>query len=209
MTNDELRARLKTALPIVLREIQARGGRRILKPDPDEAAAWQSVALVVKDLTGQVLHQSVASLVEPEDIVQRVILKLQSETVVTRVRNSDAPLAYLRGLVRFALLDYIDARTGEVLALADLDERSQMAPPEPAAPEDRESAQASPSVARLRWMLRKLPASDRRLLRMRFWQNLTIGEIAKKLGEPYSRVAVRMHRLIKHLREGPVIRRRL
>ena len=50
--------------------------------------------------------------------------------------------------------------------------------------------------------LRALSPSERRLLKMRFWDNLTVAQIADVLGEPYSRVAVRLFRLIQRLKNG-------
>lgn len=35
---------------------------------------------------------------------------------------------------------------------------------------------------------------------MRFWENRTVADIARELKEPYSRVAVRLYRLIERLK---------
>jgi RNA polymerase sigma-70 factor (ECF subfamily) len=52
----------------------------------------------------------------------------------------------------------------------------------------------------LHGILAELADSEQLLLRLRFWDNLSIAEIAARLDVPYSTVAVRMFRLLRRLR---------
>jgi RNA polymerase sigma factor (sigma-70 family) len=57
----------------------------------------------------------------------------------------------------------------------------------------------SEEVAALTELIARLEPEDRRLLQLRFWDGLTIGEIAAELGEKYSTISVRLFRLIRRL----------
>jgi RNA polymerase sigma factor (sigma-70 family) len=197
MTNDELRAQLVALLPDLLAELRQRKFRRVV--DPAGAKPWQAMAAIVKRLTTQVIYPSVSSVADSDDIAQKVLLKLQSETVILRVMHSKIPLAYLRGLARFALLDHLRTLDSQGVSLAEIGEDSPRL--------SRQSTYIiapapSPSVVALRRVLRALSLDDRRLLEMRFWRDMTVTEIAETLRQPASRVAVRLFRLISRLRES-------
>ena len=193
MTNDELRARLASILPTLLLEIRQRG--KLEKFVTVQAAAsWAAMADIVRVVAGQVTYRSAAARIEIDEVVQRTILKLQSRTALERLSQSRAPLAYLRGLIRFVVLDDLRGSEGTV-PLTGLEEADPAGTPE---------APAHQTLAHLplRRALRALSPSERRLLKMRFWDNLTVAQIADVLGEPYSRVAVRLFRLIQRLKNG-------
>ncbi len=129
-----------------------------------------------------------------DDLVQNVLLKLQSAGALRRLRAARAPKGYLTVVIRNAATDLIrrravsqrviegieDASADVGLALRDLDQGKQ--------------------VDALRRAVSELSDSDRLLLRLRFWDELSIADIARRFGTPYSTVAVRMFRLLRRLR---------
>jgi len=50
-------------------------------------------------------------------------------------------------------------------------------------------------------VLQSVGDSDRELLQMRFWRNMTIAEIANETGMSYSTTAVRLFRILHRLRD--------
>jgi len=58
------------------------------------------------------------------------------------------------------------------------------------------------SVRRLQSAVAALSPAERVLVRQRFWEGVSVADIARGLGEPYSRVAVRMFRLTRKLRRA-------
>lgn len=188
MTNDDLRARLGVVVPSLVADLKRR--RRGVARTAEHAAAWSAMLAILHEVVTQVARRTDNRWIDVDDIVQRVALKLQAEAVLARLAASTVPLSYLRGLVRYTLLDVARERPPTV-PLSELgEERGEISdsPGEPAT--DR----------RLQRMLRTLPADDRRLLKMRFWENRTVADIARELKEPYSRVAVRLYRLIERLK---------
>ncbi len=188
MTNDDLRARLALIVPSLVADLRRRrrGGAR----GAEHPAAWSAMLDILHEVVAQVARRTDNRWIDIEDIVQRVALKLQAEAVLARLAGSNVPLSYLRGLVRYTLLDVARERTPTV-PLSELGEERGWTGDSPAEPAtDR----------RLQRMLRSLPADDRRLLQMRFWENRTVADIARELRQPYSRVAVRLFRLIERLK---------
>ncbi len=191
MTNEELRARLEIIVPILLSDVKGR--RRRTTRTPLQTNAWATMLDLVGDVVRQVARRSENEWMDAEDLVQRIALKLQDQAVLERLERSDVPLAYLRGLARYTLIDVARERAPTV----PLSEVS-----EPAGGSGSES-EVEPEVdRRLQRLLSALPASDRRLLQMRFWEGRTVADIARELREPYSRVAVRLFRLIERLKRS-------
>jgi RNA polymerase sigma-70 factor (ECF subfamily) len=127
--------------------------------------------------------------------VQTVLLKLQSRETLRRLRAARAPLGYLTTMLRSALVDQVRRNARDPVGLegdyVDVDTRSPLAQMEDA----REARRLYAALARL------APA-DRLLLDMRFWDGLSIGEMAEQMRLPYSTVAVRLFRIIRRLRRG-------
>jgi RNA polymerase sigma factor (sigma-70 family) len=209
MTNEEIRAELQAIVPSLLAEVQ---GRRLRQGATGEASAsWRKMTLIVRYLAQQVIHASVSRHVDADDVSQRVMLKLQSEATLSRMTRSDLPLAYLRGLIRFAVLDHIRTLERSSVSLEEIGETAGAPAPEPRVlwrrSEPPAKRRAEPvAVQNLRRLLRRLGPDERRLLKMRFWHNMSVAEIAKELGEPPSRVSVRLFRLIGRLRKAGRIR---
>jgi RNA polymerase sigma-70 factor, ECF subfamily len=130
---------------------------------------------------------------DAEDITQSVLLKLQDPQIRAGVARRGSPLAYLIVMVRNAAIDLArsreqDRRTTESLSIRPDSLRL-------------ERAGADLDQHAVRELLAELTPEERQLLQMRFWQGLSIGEIAAFLEVNYSTAAVRLFRLLKRLRE--------
>lgn len=136
---------------------------------------------------------------EVDDIVHDLLLKLQREETLDNLRHKKAPGGYIAMMVRNAVID-LARRSQREHATLLLYGHASLAPE--VEPTDHDAL-----VRRLERALTKLSDSERQLLGQRFWENLSIGEIAAAAGLSYSAVAVRLFRLLKRLRrelEGSV-----
>jgi len=147
-----------------------------------------------EDLRRRLRHMArlLAAQDDADDVVQTVLLKLQSPDALRRMRAARSPEGYAVVMVRNAAVDAIRRRaTAAVIA-----EPVVVEWPDEAL--DRQEQQAA--VAEV---VDALGESDRLLLTLRFWEDLSIAEIARRLGMPYSTIAVRLFRLLRRLRNQP------
>jgi RNA polymerase sigma factor (sigma-70 family) len=209
MTTEEIRVELQIIVPSLLAEIR---NRRLTQRAADDAStSWQKMTVIVSYLARQVLGSSSFKHIDTDEVSQRVMLKLQSEATLLRVGRSAQPPAYLRGLIRFAVLDLARALEKSTVSLEDVGDIAASTGPDPQGSLRRSEPPAEPvegsaTVQSFRRLLRNLRTADRRLLEMRFWSNLSVAEIARALGEPPSRVSVRLFRLIERLKKAGDIR---
>jgi RNA polymerase sigma factor (sigma-70 family) len=150
--------------------------------------SWAMLRLEV-----QRIARLLAAPEDREDVVQAVLLKLQSPVVLSRLQAARSPAGYLVVMVKHQAIDAI--------------RRGAPFPVVPGVPVEIFAPGASldaPLIAeregRLARAVQALPDADRLLLRLRFWQGLSIREIADRLGMPYSTVAVRLFRIVRKLR---------
>ena len=131
-----------------------------------------------------------------DDIVQEMLLKLQNVEMIRRLRLSRSPVGYLIVTIRNVANDRARHRRMERDSLARLGlELFSVTVGE--SNENRDE-----SIDTLNRYFRLLKHDEKSLLKLRFWNNLSMGQIAEKLGLPYSTVAVRMFRLLKRLRDS-------
>jgi len=103
--------------------------------------------------------------------------------------------AFVAGIARHVIVDMLRAAR-RVVPLDTLAEH-------PAAASDALSALVSAGEqARVRDALTRLPPSDRELLQLCYFEGLTPGEIAGRLGEPAERVRKRKSRALERLRQA-------
>ena len=153
-------------------------------PSSDEQ--WR----IARELLYGVARQ-VADPADADDVVQSILLRLQQPATLRRFLASRSPKGYATVMVRNAAIDAMRRKRRWVPVSEDLIWIEDS--PEAVLQEvERQSA--------IRAALRQLSDSDRELLRMRFWSEMSIADIARKLNEPYSTVAVRMFRLLARLR---------
>jgi len=170
----------------LLAEVQ----RRSVSPErPSDDAAWS-------DLRSR-LDRIARILVDEEfvdDLVQAVALKLQTAETLARMRASGSPKGYAFMMMKNAGIDQRRQRFREPASL----EITYDAPDPTPMQEQLLVGQAQRDQIKV--LLDQLTDSDRLLVTLRFWDNLSIAEIALRLKLSYSNAAVRMFRLLRRLR---------
>lgn len=152
--------------------------------------AWLLLGEQIAQLARVLVRRYDAWSVDPEDVTQEVLLGLYSPSAIRRVRSARSAEGYLTVVVKNRVLD--ELRRNRSLWRGAV-EWEQVELPTPDLPAD--------VVVTLHEMLDELSEEDWELIRMRFWQDLTIEEIADRLDVKYSTASVRLFRLLRKLRE--------
>jgi len=161
-----------------------------------DEAAWYAAAHLLRRHAMMISRsQAIARDQDLEDVVQDVLVKLQSPETMRRLRAAGSPAGYIVVMMRNALLDALRRNLRERERFLSTDGLPLVGPPEG----DRSKIATEPDV--LSRMLHKLSSDDRRLLSMRFWQDLGLKEIANELEISYSAAAVRSFRALKKMRQ--------
>jgi RNA polymerase sigma-70 factor (ECF subfamily) len=161
----------------------------LLTANPGDAvvidAAWGEIHRRVSIFLTIIRRGSPAvSEEDAEDLVQQLVLRMHDLRVLNAIRSAQAPHAYVMRMARNSAIDHLRRRSQEVpLSL------------EPTAVASREAA------ADVAVLMRAISAEDQILLKMRFWDDMSIGEIAGALDLPYSTVAKRLFRAVEKLRK--------
>jgi RNA polymerase sigma factor (sigma-70 family) len=164
-----------------------------------DRSLWDQAVRQVRRYTVQLL--STSGLLGPggielDDVVQEVMLRLQSSEVLQRlqmVRNTDAYLAiFIRNTaISLARRSQREARKADAYTRAVELEAAD--------------ADVDPDVVLSAGIIyASLDADDRLLLRLRFWDDLGLDAIAEQLGVSYGAAAVRLSRLLARLRTRPL-----
>lgn len=132
---------------------------------------------------------------EIEDVVQTVALKLLDSSALARIRAARSPKGYAIMMIRNAAIDIgrRHAREPQGLPAGSFDPSDQASMPD-------QILELETRREEVEQLLAGLSDAELLLLRLRFWENLSFGEIAQRMGMPYSTVAVRMFRLLRRLR---------
>jgi len=163
----------------------------------EASEAWLTIAAIVRRVASQVRYASVPSgVVDAEDVAASVMVRLQSEPLRHRILESRSPSAYLRGMARYVLIDQLRAIETTTVPL-----EANVAALDPEAPAEFDGRNDL-AVERLRAAVARLSPSEQMLVRQRFWEGMSVADIARGLEEPYSRVVVRMFRLTRKLRKA-------
>jgi RNA polymerase sigma factor (sigma-70 family) len=153
----------------------------------------------VKHVASQVRYASApAAAVDADDVAASMLVRLQASPLRQRIVAARSPAAYLRGMARYALIDLLRKIEATVPIETNI---SKIAAPSPGATASA-GGRNDVAVERLRSAIAALSPSERMLVRQRFWEGMSVADIARSLGEPYSRVAVRMFRLTRKLRRA-------
>lgn len=157
-----------------------------------DEAPWEEVLHALRRIAYRV--GSIEGQTDTEDIVQEVLLKLQSRDTIRRIRAAGSIRGYLAVILRNAARSsHRRERRGKRRLFEYFQEESRHAsygPPE----EENRAARHLPKV------LEGLGPSERELLDLRYWRELTLEDVAGRLGISYSAAAVRLHRLHRKLR---------
>lgn len=164
-------------------------------------AAWLEVSSLIHRYSRALSRRAQLDTDTADEIAQETLIKLQNLNTIRRLRAAGSPEGYVLVMVRNLVLDTVRRRHRTVLAEVPLSEELI------SAYEPAEEQRDPERMARLRTALASLRPEERELLRMRFWRELSISEIAERIGLNYSAVAVRLFRILKNLREmlGPNI----
>lgn len=170
-------------------DLRARESDSQSKSTDDEA--WEIAGLLLRS-RARVLVYSHSGLqpADLEDLVQNVLLKLQTALTIRRLLAARSAEGYIFVMLRNAANDLVRRRQIERTIFRSLEE-----------PVEAVYVGSAETSAVIRQVLDSLSESDRELLRMRFWRNMTIAEIAKQARLTYSATAVRLFRLLHRLRD--------
>jgi RNA polymerase sigma-70 factor, ECF subfamily len=105
--------------------------------------------------------------------------------------------AFVAGIARHVIADALRAR-GRVISIDSASAAGHLS----SDPDTLGALVSADERARVRTVLAGLPAADRELLRLCYFEGLTPGEIAGHLGEPAERVRKRKSRALERLRRA-------
>ena len=117
----------------------------------------------------------------------------QSLKTLTLVIGADRPQAYIFSMMRNAVADRARQKNKDRIAREDL-ERQFSEISSHGVPDSAEVF-----LPHVRSLIDALPVRDQELLRVKYWDNLSISQIASRLGVNYSTVATRSFRLLRRL----------
>ena len=161
--------------------------------------AWVAIADIVRRIASQVRYTAVPSAtIDPDDVAASMLVRLQSATLRQRIIDARSPTAYLRGMARYVLIDQL--RKSETTISLETTAQAIAT----VGPDDLGTSGNPPDLAiqRLQSALAALTPAERTLVHQRFWEGMSVADIARGLGEPYSRVVVRIFRLTRKLRRA-------
>jgi RNA polymerase sigma factor (sigma-70 family) len=162
-----------------------------------DEAAWQECVARLRDYAERVLISLPNEVTgTPDELALETVLKIIEPSnrvaeIFRSMANPRLPEAYLQAMLRNMALTHLRRRLVEKRALEALARIRQAEQAAILPPEDLEQ---------LHRELFRLSDDERELLRQRFWQELTIQEIASRAGISYSAAAVRIFRLVRKLR---------
>jgi RNA polymerase sigma-70 factor (ECF subfamily) len=126
---------------------------------------------------------------DAEDAAQEALLRAWRNR--GRCRSPEAPLPWLLAITRNEALRIRGRATGR---------RQDELPEDECDGTQDPLVESAPSRVDLLRVLTELPERDRRLLQMRYGEDLTQASVATRLGIPEGTVKVRLHRLRAQLR---------
>ncbi|HET7234194.1 MAG TPA: sigma-70 family RNA polymerase sigma factor [Longimicrobium sp.] len=157
-------------------------------------ASWQPLSERVSALaSSMLLHEDVWTL-DADDLAQDILLRLLSVSTLRRVRASRSPEGYVVVMIRNRIRDEYRRGRWKSANHRDLSEWTEE-PWNDGAGEftlDRRIA--------LERLLGELSEDEWELIRLRFWEDMSISDVAHDIGTSYSAASVRLFRLLKKLR---------
>jgi RNA polymerase sigma-70 factor (ECF subfamily) len=173
---------------LLVLESETAGARENERTHP----VWVEVAERVRQMATVSVHRYDAWSVDADDIVQDVMLRLQSPGAIRRVRLAGSPQGYMAVIVRNRVLDELRRNRlrwrGDSATQTWEDAQTGIVP----------TAEAGLDLQRV---LATLSDDERELIRLRFWEGYSIQDLAERLQVPYSTASVRLFRLLRKLRD--------
>jgi len=158
--------------------------------------AWDTITQFLSS-RARVLTFSFSGLqtADVQDLVQNVLLKLQSLETMRRLHAARSVEGYLFVMLRNAANDLVRRRQIERVIFRSLEDT---VPEEQVV--EHASVQTAENASVLGDALESLHVEERKLLEMRFWRNMSIADIARETEATYSNTAVRLFRILYKLR---------
>ncbi len=154
--------------------------------------AWRELSARVHILASKLLPKRTdISPDDIEDVVQEALLKMQRGDIITRLASSNSIAGYVAVMLRNRAIDFVRSKVARRECLSN--EIPEVSYEERVTVDDLR-------LDRLEEAVSSLNDADRAVLRMKFWDDLSIRSIAADLGVKYSTAAVRLFRAIKRLR---------
>ena len=156
-------------------------------------SVWVELHRRLKQLAPRVAGISREAWLDPSDLVSQTLARLLTlnrgrEAWFERLGSQERLDGYLYAVLRRAALDERKRVAAREHREAHLDALTWTEPP------------STEDFVTLEKALRQLGEDERELLRLRFWEGLTIREIAARLQLGYSATSVRLFRLLRRLR---------
>jgi RNA polymerase sigma factor (sigma-70 family) len=157
--------------------------------------AWEHASQLLRARAPSVLFKYVAYIrpEDVEDVVQNVLVKLQSLNTIRRMKAARSVEGYVSVVLRNAAIDLSRRQRSEREGLR---EREQDLPIEQIPSHEMTTEDALGLAEALNY----LSDAERSLLENRFWQNMSIREIAAENKKTYSATAVSLFRVLRRLR---------
>ncbi len=172
-------------------------------PHDRDDEAWNEMARRLTTIAAAIARRT-GGTVNPDEIVQDVLVKLQASRVLNKVSQARQPLEYLFSLLRNTATDKLREANRAVWRLRPLSDAIELQSVSDIhlLPGENEAVVSPRRVARLREEIDRLRPQDQLLLKRRFVENRPTSEIATELGVSYAAIAQRLHRLLGSLRES-------
>jgi RNA polymerase sigma factor (sigma-70 family) len=177
---------------------------RLREQAPRDEPAWFEMHERLKGYARAALSR--AGPPDPEavaELVNQVLARLHGSTdllvQLARPEDNSDPRAYLVAVVYHAAVDFLRAQGRHSRRFVHLSNPEEV---EASQPSPEEALRLRESDAELQEILSNLlEPAEWDLLRMRFWEDRSISEMAAIIKLPYHAVAMRLHRLQKKLVE--------
>src|ERR1051325_7205456 len=121
-----------------------------------------------------------------EDFLQQLLLRMHQPGVFAAIRSARTPHAYVMRMARNTVTDHGRRQVTHRAALEEIHPSAI-----PLSPGD---------AAAVSHLMQTVTPEEQQLLKMTFWEGMSIREIAQALELPYSTVAKRSLRLLQRLR---------
>lgn len=167
--------------------------RRLGTGETDDAA-WYAAERLLREHARMLLRRDIMRRRQDiEEVVQNVLVKLQSPETLRRLSIAKSPTGYVAVMMRNALLDILRRNRRESERFVPADDVTL--------PDNRPAQPVLSKTGSLWRILDELNPDDRLILTMRFWQEMSLQKIADELHISYSAAAVRSFRALRRMRD--------
>lgn len=164
--------------------------------------AWEELVRRIRDYARMLVRWSPnSSLEDAQDLTQDILLRFQTKQGLEQFRKVRSPTMYFIRVVRNAAIDATRRHRRRERSLKQFWEEV-LSPTALESTDETTKATygGDDGLDRLRVVLKNLTEEEQHLLKLRFWDDLSVAEIANRLRLSYSAVGVRFFRLFGRLR---------